>query len=192
MSLDFHSSPSLSIFPVLFSLARISLPRNRGHWFPFPPLASLFPAKLYSLRQVNLLTLLANIHLYTRVRSLDRRFSIELIEYTSINFSSLFILFLRLFAKVSTKVLENIKYCNANWWCSREIVKNITSIHEYGNIIYKKKYDVLSQYIFYIRLTDRVHRLIFSFHFILFLMALFAKVEVRKYKIMQADDVPEK
>ena len=185
MSLDFHSSPSLSIFPVLFSLARISLPRNRGHWFPFPPLASLFPAKLYSLRQVNLLTLLANIHLYTRVRSLDRRFSIELIEYTSINFSSLFILFLRLFAKVSTKVLENIKYCNASWWCSRKIVKNITPIHEYGNIIYKKKYDVLSQYIFYIRLIDRVHRLIFSFHSFSYGIIC----EVRKYKIMQADDV---
>ena len=65
-----------------------------------------------------------------------------------------------------------------------------TSVWKY--YIYKKKYDVLSQYIFYIRLTDRVHRLIFSFHFILFLMALFAKVEVRKYKIMQADDVPGK
>ena len=68
-----------------------------------------------------------------------------------------------------------------------------TSVWKY--YIYKKKYDVLSQYIFYIRLTDWVHRLIFSFHFILFLR-LFAKVstkvEVRKYKIMQADDVPGK
>ena len=67
-------------------------------------------------------------------------------------------------------------------------MKNITPIHEYGNIIIytkKKKYDDSSQYIFYIRLIDRVHRLIFSFHSFSYGIIC----EVRKYKIMQADDV---
>lgn len=128
-SLDFHSSPSLSLF-LLFRFSRLYCfrvpwtrispqPRNRGHWFPFSLEIIAPTGELIASR---LLTLLRDIHLYTQVRSrihrIDRVLTNRFLAYGK------FLLF-------SFHFLSPIIVCKSN----ESVSTKATSVKEYCEIL---------------------------------------------------------